>query len=70
MPITYNIDTETGVVLVRWQGEVSLQDLAHHWDRLLKDDAFPKVSRAITDLRDSTFKFTSFEFWKTMDNHY
>jgi len=70
MPIRYHIDAESGILTVKWQGEVSLQDLARHWDTLLSDDAFPGISLAITDLRESTFAFSSAEFWRTIDNHY
>ncbi|GLH71468.1 hypothetical protein GETHPA_30020 [Geothrix rubra] len=70
MPITYTIDVEAGTLLVTWRGEVSLQELARHWDTLLKDDAFHDIARAITDLRESTFAFSNTEFWRTIDHHY
>lgn len=70
MPITYTIDVEAGTLLVTWRGEVSLQELARHWDTLLSDDAFQEIPRAITDLRESTFAFSNTEFWRTIDHHY
>lgn len=70
MPITYTIDPQAGLLRVTWSGEVSLQELAEHWDRLLKDVAFPGVARALTDLRASTFAFEGAEFWRTIDDHY
>jgi hypothetical protein len=70
MPITYTIDAEAGILSVKWHGEVSLQELARHWDTLLNDSAFLEISRALTDLRASTFAFSHTEFWRTIDNHY
>lgn len=70
MPIRYNIDVEAGILFVNWHGEVSLQELARHWDTLLSDGAFPQISRALTDLRGSTFAFSTAEFWRTIDDHY
>ena len=70
MPIRYDIDVASGILFVKWHGEVSLLELAHHWDTLLSDEAFPEISCAITDLRESTFAFSNAEFWRTIDNHY
>lgn len=70
MPITYTIDAATGTLFVTWQGAVSLQELAQHWDRLFQDEAFATVACALTDLRASTFQFTGGEFWRTIDDHY
>lgn len=70
MPITYDIDTEAGVVFVNWHGDVSLQELEQHYIKLLNDKCFLKMHRALTDLRLSKLVFTSTEFWKTIDNIY
>ena len=70
MPITYNIDTEAGVVFVNWHGDVSLQELERHYNKLLNDENFTNIPRAFTDLRYSKLIFTSTEFWKTIDNIY
>ena len=55
MPITYSIDEDLGVTLVRWHGMVTAEEFLAHTHKLSTDSHWPPSKYLhLTDLRTAT----------------
>jgi hypothetical protein len=61
MPITYSIDTELGVILEAWQGDVTAADLRRYWEAYLADPRVMALRRTLVDLRQAHILFRGAE---------
>ena len=58
MPISYSIDTVRRMIVSRWSGVVTTDDLTIHWRKLFTDDEALAVRRALSDLRGAELQFS------------
>jgi hypothetical protein len=70
VPISYQIDQDSGTLFVKMSGEILPQELVRHWAALTEDLNVQSVSHALTDIRESTPVFTGPELWKILDDHF
>jgi hypothetical protein len=58
VPITYSIDADLGVILERWQGDVTAADLRRYWEGFLADPQVMALRRTLVDLREARILFS------------
>ena len=58
MPISYSVDSERGLIVSRWEGPVTAEDLASHWKKLFSDERALALRRSFADLRGSDLLFS------------
>jgi hypothetical protein len=70
MPITYEIDRDSGILIEKWSGEIMPLETTQHWHALTEDPNFQRVSFALSDLREANLAFRGPELWRAVDDHY
>jgi hypothetical protein len=61
MPISYSIDSQLGIILETWVGNVSAKDLAGYWRSYLSNPEVLSLRRTLVDLRQAYPTFTGSE---------
>ena len=51
MPISYSVDSDRRLILSRWDGVVTENDMLAHWRKIFSDKAALAVRRSLSDLR-------------------
>jgi hypothetical protein len=67
--ITFHFDEPSGIFIVTWTGEVSLEETKRHWQTMLNNPNLIWDSRILSDLSEATLGFTGGELWKTVDDY-
>src|SRR5437763_13758325 len=61
MTITYEIRRLENLILEKWSGEISIDQLRRHWSIILHDDCVMKIRTTLVDLRSATIGFSDAE---------
>lgn len=61
MPISYSIDTEQGIIVEVWVGDISAQELGDYWRRYLADPQVLSLRTTLVDLRQAMPRFSGTE---------
>jgi hypothetical protein len=61
MPISYSIDTQHGVIVEVWVGDVFARDLADYWRGYLQSPEVLALRTTLVDLRQATLLFSGRE---------
>jgi hypothetical protein len=61
MPISYSIDSQLGIILETWVGNVSAKDLSEYWKNYLANPEVLSLRRTLVDLRQAYPTFTGSE---------
>ena len=70
MPITYQIDQDSGIYHERWVGEIQPLEMGQHWMALMNDPNYQDIELCIADIREASLVFTSRELWNTVDDFF
>ena len=67
MPITFDIDSNLGIVRESWTGKISAEEVRAHWVRMLTDPEVLALRASLSDLRQASLDFGGWQMRRLID---